>query len=100
MSFSGHDRLRILLAVRDDDVEELTVHASSVVLTYAGVRVVVTRRDWTVVHPPELAEVLTDEGVPERARRAVENREGVWVKTPGPEYQLAAEAFRRELHSS
>lgn len=96
---TGHERLIVMRAVRRDEIERITVHPSSVVMMYAGIRVVVLRRNSRVVHPPALADDMTRAGVPERAEAAVNCLEGHWTRTPGPEFKLAAAAFKRELSS-
>ena len=94
---SAHEVVAALAKVRSGEPDRIRVHASSVVLRYGEMTVVVRRAGWIIMAPHRWIDELTDEGVPERARMAVERREGEWMREPGPDYQIAAEAFRQRL---
>jgi len=98
MSFSQHELLRIKSAVRKDEIDQITIHQTSMVMVYAGVRVVVRRFDGAILSPVKLVDELEALGVPARAKLAVERREGRRTLVPGPDYEVALKQLRRELH--
>jgi hypothetical protein len=96
---SAHETLAALAKVRSGEPDHIVVHPSSVVLSYGPLDVVVKRYDLSIIAPApgRLCDVLYAEGVPERARAAVEWREGEWSREPGPDFDIALEKFRKRL---
>lgn len=99
MTLSNHRRME-LLATYGGEPSCVTVFAGSVRLSFGEVWCLVRRSDWRVYVPWDQSEAdeLTSMGLGERARRAVDGREGVWRSTtPGPEFKMAQRAFRQRL---
>lgn len=95
MTLSNHRRMEIH-RIFGGEPSAITVFAGSVRLSFGDAWCLVRRSDWRVYMPDDepRADELTEFGLGERARAAVERREGRWLSAPGPEGRMAQAAFK------
>ena len=99
-TLSNHRLLALRAAFFETEPDTITLFSGSVLLTYGDEKALVRRSDWQVYQPfdPREAEIVQSYGVADRAKKAGQAREGLWMcQHPGPEFKWAQAAFRQRL---